>query len=449
MSKSRKANEFRWKNNLPSLPSLHVSIVAEEEMSQDGRILSESQLTSRNWCHMVGLPNGCHIVPAHLLDLRPDSDVDKATQNPPPITSSEKNIWFYWSTGYETMHNCTKRTVRSWYRRFTKQGWTIRVVNRAPGSPSNVENFLDTQDPTIFPQESIDGTIGGEFGPQYTSDFVRFPLLIKYGGFYADVGVMQIGDLDRLWNETIGNTDSRFEVVSHNRGGVDGRSLTNYFMGSGRENRFFQRCHELFLAVWNKNGGRVSTKGMHTSPLLKRVPLMRHHSEISLKQQEELTDYHTHEQVMSIVMGLVDAESDWDGPKYVAEKIYGIEEAEYFDLINEMTGYDGETAFKLMSLQLPERVDFENDDQRLAREIVGACLQKSFALKLAHGMVVKIAGETLGSLWRANEGSDDVPGTYSHWLRYGMIYWNQSELSPALKFRIIAPTKFGTLLREN
>jgi hypothetical protein len=114
-----------------------------------------------------------------------------------------------------------------------------------------------------------------------------------------------------------------------------------------------------------------------------------------------------------------------------------------------MTGYDGETAFKLMSLQLPKRVDFENDDQRLAREIVGACLQKSFALKLAHGMVVKIAGETLGSLWRANEGSDDVPGTYSHWLRYGMIYWNQSELSPALKFRIIAPTKFGTLLREN
>ncbi len=148
-------------------------------------------------------------------------------------------------------------------------------------------------------------------------------------------------------------------------------------------------------------------------------------------------------------MGLLDVESDWYGPKYVAEKIYGIEEAEYSDLINEKAGYDGEMAFKVMSLQLHEGVDFENDGQRLATEIVEACLQKIFVLKLAHGMVVKIAGETLGSLWRANEGSDNVPGTYSHWLRYGLTYWNQSELPPALKFRIIAPAKFGPLLREN
>jgi len=104
------------------------------------------------------VPNGCHVIPTHLLDLRPDAEIDESIRNPPPVTSSEKNIWFYWSTGYDTMHNCTKRTVRSWYRRFSKQGWTIRVVNRAARSPSNVENFLDTQDPTVFPRAFIDGT---------------------------------------------------------------------------------------------------------------------------------------------------------------------------------------------------------------------------------------------------------------------------------------------------
>lgn len=277
---------------------------------------------------------------------------------------------------------------------------------------------------------------------------MRFPLLIKYGGFYADVGVMQIGDLDRLWNETIGCPDSRFDVVAYNRGGVNGRSLTNYFMGSGRKNPFFERCNKLFLAIWNENGGRTSTEGMHESPLLKEIPLMKHHCEISLEQQKELTGYHTHEQVMTAVMGLVDYESDWNGPRYIAEKVYGIEDFDYSDLINEMTGWNGEEAFKLLSLRLPAEGDVESEDQRLARELNQACLKRSFALKPAHGMIVKIAGETLGTLWRANDGSDDVPGTYSHWLRHGMTYWNQDEIPPALDFQVLAPTKVEHLLRK-
>jgi hypothetical protein len=103
------------------------------------------------------LPPGCQVIPSHLLDLCPDSDIDDAILSPPPITSSQKNIWFYWSTGYSTMHNCTKRNIRSWYRRFSKQGWMIRVVDRAPGSPSNVENFLDTKDAETFPQAFMMG----------------------------------------------------------------------------------------------------------------------------------------------------------------------------------------------------------------------------------------------------------------------------------------------------
>jgi Glycosyltransferase sugar-binding region containing DXD motif len=72
----------------------------------------------------------------------------------------------------------------------------IRVL---PSSPLNVANFLDISDPGIFPRAFVDGTIGGDYAPQHTSDLIRWPLLLKYGGVYADVGMIQNGNFDRLW----------------------------------------------------------------------------------------------------------------------------------------------------------------------------------------------------------------------------------------------------------
>jgi hypothetical protein len=163
--------------------------------------------------HTYQIPSGCHAIPSSQLDLRPDSEIDQDLLQPKPITD-EKNVWFFWHTGFINMHPYTQRNVRSWHRRFSKQGWVIRVINRLPDSPLNVANFLDISDPETFPRAFVDGTIGGEYAPQHTSDLVRWPLLLKYGGVYADVGLMQIGDLDALWNSTIGNPDSRFEVLS-------------------------------------------------------------------------------------------------------------------------------------------------------------------------------------------------------------------------------------------
>jgi hypothetical protein len=118
---------------------------------------------------------------------------------------------------------------------------------------------------------------------------------------------MQIGDLDRLWNETIGNANSRFEVIGYNYGGADLRSLTNYFICSGRSNPFFEPCHWLFVAVWHENGGRTSTEGMHASPLLTGLHFMGHNLQ-STAIEQKLTDCHTHEQVVTSVMGLIDEE---------------------------------------------------------------------------------------------------------------------------------------------
>lgn len=158
------------------------------------------------------IPTGLHAIPEHLLDTRSDSEIDQDLVNAKPV-SGDKNIWFFWHSGFQNMHGYTQRNVRAWHRRFSKHGWTVRVINRLPDSPLNVAEFLDLEDPAVFPKAFINGTIGGDYGPQHTSDLVRWPLLLRYGGVYADVGLMQIGDLDRLWNSTVDDPSSGASTV--------------------------------------------------------------------------------------------------------------------------------------------------------------------------------------------------------------------------------------------
>ncbi|KAI0599181.1 capsule polysaccharide biosynthesis protein [Biscogniauxia sp. FL1348] len=414
------------------------------------------------------MPAGVHAVPEALLDLRPDSEIDYDILHPKPVSSSEKNVWFFWHSGYENMYPYTKRNIRAWYRRFSKSGWAIRVLDRDPGSALNVSHFLDVEDRTLFPRAFAEGTITGTYALQHMSDLVRLPLLLRYGGVYADVGLLQIGDLDRLWEETLGaanptsssyspssSTSSPYEVLAYNIGGVSERSLANYFLASRRDNPLFARSHRLLLALWGgegegegDDGGRTSTEGMSASPLLRGPPLMG--SQFSDEAtRRELTDYIVQGQALSLAMGLVDDEDGWDGPRYCADRVYAIDHLVGSQLVNELTAWDGRRAFDLMSLPLPRgEGEPESADQRQAREIVEGCLARSFGFKLATGLILKVLGPTLSSLWRENEGSDDVPGTYAHWLRHGTMYWTQDQLPDRLDFQVIEPYKRGALLRE-
>lgn len=402
------------------------------------------------------MPQGLYAIPHDLLDLRPDSNIDHDLLHPPPV-SDEKNIWFYWHSGFESMHPYSQRNIRAWHRRFSKHGWVIRVLDRQPSSRLNLATFLDVTDPHTFPRAFIDDTIGGDYAPQHTSDLVRFPLLLRYGGVYADVGLMQIGDLERLWRETVGNPESGFEVLSYDMGIAAERSLANYFLASRRDNPFFDRCHKLLLALWAAEGAKVSTEGMHQDPLPKGVPLLKNGAAIKEADRtiglEEtcrmLSDYIIQGQVISMVMGLVDEDDGWDGPKYVADHVYAIEFMTGAQLINELTTWDGRKAFQLLSLPLPKAGETESDEQRQAREIVQACLQRSFAFKLAHGIIIKVLGDTLGSLWRKHEGSDCVPGTYAHWLRHGMVFWNRNEVPARMAYSPVELIKRGSLLKGN
>lgn len=146
---------------------------------------------------------------------------------------------------------------------------------------------------------------------------------------------MPIGDLDRLYCEYISNPASRYEVFPYNIGGFEAYALPNYFLVSCRNSPFFQRCHQLHLALWNADGGKTSTEGMHRSPLLKGAPLINGGG-ITLKNDDgteinaeetgkRLSDYVIQGQAIKLFMGLVDEEGGWDGPKFVAEHIYAIE----------------------------------------------------------------------------------------------------------------------------
>lgn len=401
------------------------------------------------------MPDGVYAIPHDQLDLRPDAEVDHDLLNPKPV-SDEKNIWFFWHSGFGRMHGYTRRTVRNWHRRFSKKGWVVRVLDFAAGSSLNVENYLNIHDLDWFPKAFSQGTIGGRHAYQHVSDLVRFPLLLKYGGIYADVGLIQIGDLDQVWSATIGDPSSPYEILTYNMGDVEERGMANYFLAAGRNNPFFLRCHKLLLALWATDGGKTNTEGMHASPLLKGLPLM----DTGLTMTENgktygredtakmLTDYIIQGQVITMVMGLVDEEDGWNGPKYVAEHIYAYNYMVGSQLINELTAWSGPKQFALMSLPIPKQGEAESEDQKLARRIVEDVLSKSFGMKLATGMIVRVMGETLSSLWRDNEGSDDVPGTYAHWLRYGTLYWCPKGHPAKLELTELPAYKVGPLLRE-
>ncbi|KAJ5081585.1 hypothetical protein NUU61_009849 [Penicillium alfredii] len=404
------------------------------------------------------LPSGMHVVPSEQLDLRPDADIDVDLLHPPPVTGV-KNIWFFWHSGYASMHPYTQRTVRAWHRRFTKQGWIVRITDRQPGSKGNIANFVDVTDSTLFPEAFTKGTLTGPYARQHTSDLVRWPLLLRYGGVYADVGMMQIGDLDGLWHATIANPDSPYEILSYAPSGAAHYSLCNYFLAALPDNALFARCHRLLLALWSVDGNRTTTEGMHANPLLRGVPLMG--GEFTITEDDGtfigpdevsrmLTDYIIQGQVATAVMGLVDAESNWDGPAYCMEHFYAIEFMEGSQLVNELTAWNGQKAFDLLSLSLPEdgEKEDESQQQRQAREIVEACLSRSFGFKLAHGLILRVNRVTLGSLWRDNPGSDVVPGTYAAWLRHGIAYWCPDTIPDRVALPLLPPTKVGRLLED-
>ncbi|EGX88950.1 capsule polysaccharide biosynthesis protein, putative [Cordyceps militaris CM01] len=402
------------------------------------------------------VPAGLEAIPLHLLDLRPDSAIDHELTQHSPVTD-DKNVWFYWHNGYQNMYPAARRTVRTYHRRLAKLGWTVRVVDRAPGSPLNIARLLDVADPALFPAAFRDGTIGSDYPAQVSSDLVRFPLLVRFGGLYADTGVLPIGDVDRLWRETVGNSASPYEIFTF--GQARGQTVTNYFMAAKRGNALFQLCHRFLLQLWGEDGGRTSPQGMHRSALFRGLPLAgegnaaltwtENGRTVALDEGRRLlTDYLFQGQAINMVMGTVDEELGWDGPRYGREHVFAVDFLTGSQLINQLTRWDGARQFALLSLRLPADGEEETADQREARATVEQCLARSFAFKLATGLILRVMGDTLGALWKKNAESDNRPNTYAHWFRHATTYYSQKELPVPVDVFLVEPIKRGRLLGE-
>ena len=130
-----------------------------------------------------------------------DSPLPQLLTTPKLPVRGSKSIFAFWHSGINTLPPYLLRNVVAWHRRLSPLGWTIYVVDTVPGSYLNVGNFIDTQSLSVVPSAFINGTLSGDYVAQHTSDLIRYPLLLKYGGAYLDVGILQFGDLDWLWTE--------------------------------------------------------------------------------------------------------------------------------------------------------------------------------------------------------------------------------------------------------
>ncbi|KAJ4376091.1 hypothetical protein N0V83_001372 [Neocucurbitaria cava] len=345
------------------------------------------------------------------------------------------------------------RNVLAWYRRFSPLGWTIYVLDVVPNSPLNVSNFIDTASPSVVPAAFTHKTLDGHYAAQHTSDLIRYPFLLKYGGVYLDVGILQFGDLDWLWTKHITNPESSFDFAGFTMGDPPDLQIVNFALMSGANNPLVRRAHHIVLKVWE---GKTNTTGAHKHPLVSHVPLMRVPQEVVVDHEghgkmvindEVMTDYAVQIQCMGSAQGWLDEEDNWDGPKYVREKCWLLSMMTGAFPHEQMTNWSGQRQFDLLKLPIPKTGEKESEDQALARQIVEKLVADSWCLKLGHGFSAKLfGGDTLGMLWRKHDGSDCEDETYAGWLRWAEINCRQQHVIGPMKVPVYEPTMRGKLL---
>jgi hypothetical protein len=387
-------------------------------------------------------------------DILPPTDdaLPDALTSPALPRDGSKYIFAFWHAGIEALPPYLLRNVIAWHRRFSPLGWTIYVLDTKPGSPLNVCNFIDTKSPSVVPAAFTNGTLDGDYVAQHTSDLIRYPLLLKYGGVYLDVGILQFGDLNRLWTEHIANPDSPYDFAGFTMSAAQGLQIVNFALMCGADNPLVRRAHHILLQVWE---GKTNTTGSHAHPLVSHVPLMHVGTEVAVDAEGQgkmvindaaMTDYAIQIQCMGSAQSWLDEGNDWDGPNYVRERCWLVSMMEGAFAHEQMAGWSGQREFELLKLPIPEPGEEESDDQALARRIVQKLVADSWCLKLGHDSSAKLFGaDTLGMMWRKHEGSDCGEGTYAGWLRWAEVSCCRDTAMQPMDVPTYEPTMTGRL----
>ena len=396
---------------------------------------------------------GTEAVPYAVLP--PLSSADQlpiSLTSPGSPTPGGKNIFAFWDSGIHQLPPYLLRNVVDWYRRYTPLGWTIYVLDVVPDSPLNVSRFIDTSSAAVVPAAFTDRTNSGAYAVQHTSDLTRFPLLLKYGGVYLDVGILQFADLDRLWATTVSNPDSPIEFAGFTMGSAPDLNIVNFAFMCGVANPLVQRAHRILLKLWE---GKTNTTGMHKHPLVCHIPLMRVPQEVVIEDEGQdkmvindavMTDYAIQIQCMGAAQHWLDKDDHWNGPQYVRERCWLQGMAESCFAQEQTTGWNGRRQFDLLKQQLPTADEQETEDQKAARIMVEETVAQSWCMKLGHGFTAQLfGGPTVGMLWREHVGTDCEEGTYAGWLRWAELNCVQSRMWTPMEMPVYSPTKEGSL----
>ena len=375
--------------------------------------------------HIPGTLPQLHTV---LPPIPADGTLPRSLTSPPPPTRGSKSIFAFWHTGIHNLPPYLLRNVIAWHRRFSPLDWTVYVLDTVPGSPLNICNYINTQSPLVVPAAFTEGTLNGEYAAQHTSDLIRYPLLLQYGGVYLDVGILQFGDLDWIWTEHITNPSSSYDFAGFTMGDAPDLQIVNFALMCGPDNPLVQQAHSILLRLWE---GKTNTTGMHKHELVSHVPLMRVPREVVLDDEGEgnlvindqaMTDYAIQIQCMGAAQTSCDEKTNWNGAEYVKQHCWLLSMITGAYAHEQLTSWSGQRQYDLFNLNLPQADEQETPDQAQARQMVHKLVAESWCLKLGHGFSARLFGaDTLGLLWRKHLGSDCREGTYAGWLRWAEV----------------------------
>lgn len=367
-------------------------------------------------------------VPKEDIDCRSDEEICHHLKEFSPPTS-EKNVWAYWHTGFNTAPPWIQRNIIGWVRKLGPS-WTVRVVDSVAGSPTHVSQYVGSES---LSQSFNEGTMSGPFAAYASSDFVRLALLILHGGVWMDASVILVRHLDDIWS-TLQDPSSPYEaaaMVMPMR--PDGEpSLINGFLAAPKGNEFIKRWHQIYLAAWK---GRTDSVGAHATPLLRHLrvfvpPAGEPRAPNIQWSAGGMTDYLTHLLCAERLRDLVDPHDGFNGRLYFQTKMYllpALREMHYFQL---RSGWDGHEEFRLLATRCSgDNSEPGQDDQFLrARDMVHEMLEKTAMIKLSHGPK-GVTKPWLADLWNTPEhkNSDNEPGTFAAYLRRKIVEFNQTR----------------------
>lgn len=383
-------------------------------------------MTTASW----PIPTGTKLVAE--VDTRPESDIVTLLRSHFPPNDSEKNVWAYWHTGWDTMPSWCQRNVVDWVRQLGPS-WTVRVLDGIEGSPTHFRRYLG---PEHFPEALNANQMTGRYAATHTSDLLRLPLLYVHGGVWLDVGILLLRDLDDSVWDRLADPESPYEFAAfayeNNPGDL---SVINPWLAARRDCELVKRWHQTFLHVW---GSSTECTGLSSHELFRHLKPWAvgsaAHQDMDDAQKRaaaaSIMDYGTQILCIERLLSIVDSQDGWDCRAWMGTK------ALLFPALKEMWQYQLRTNFlgsKQFELLTTRRDESEIGKREEAEEFVQDLLANSMMMKLCHG--AGIMKSNLADFWDdpKHEGTDYFPDTFAGYLRWGSISLRQTRSLEAVK----------------